>query len=114
MRVRFQQQSEHSECGLACAAMMIDYFVKKTKLSELRTKYGVPNGGYNLEQIQKVLSDYGVIAKAVKINAESIKALPLPFIAFWNMKHFVIVYGLSLRCVSIVDSVIGKYKYFFY
>jgi len=110
MRVRFQQQSEHSECGLACAAMMIDYFVKKTKLSELRTKYGVPNGGYNLEQIQKVLSDYGVIAKAVKINAESIKALPLPFIAFWNMKHFVIVDGVSSRCVSIVDPATGKKK----
>lgn len=110
MRVRFQQQSEHSECGLACAAMMIDYFVKKIKLSELRTKYGVPNGGYNLEQIQKVLNEYGVIVKAVKVNAESIKALSLPFIAFWNMKHFVIVDGVSSRYVSIIDPATGKKK----
>ncbi|MDT3890163.1 cysteine peptidase family C39 domain-containing protein, partial [Staphylococcus aureus] len=48
MRVRFQQQSEHSECGLACVTMLIDFWKKKQSLSEMREKYGVPNGGYNL------------------------------------------------------------------
>ena len=60
MRIRFQQQSEHSECGLACASMLIDFYVKKTKLSNLRKKYGVPNGGYNLSQIQTILDEYKI------------------------------------------------------
>lgn len=110
MRIRFQQQSEHSECGLACASMLIDFFVSKTKLSSLRKKYGVPNGGYNLSQIQTVLAEHGITSKAVKINAESVRALPRPFISYWNMKHFVIVEKVSSKFIFIVDPAIGKKK----
>lgn len=110
MRIRFQQQSEHSECGLACAAMLIDYFSEKTNLSTLRKEYGVPNGGYNLSQIQTVFSEHGMKSKAVKINTASVNALPKPFIAFWNRKHFVVVEKVSAKLVSIVDPALGKMK----
>lgn len=110
MRIQFQQQCEHSECGLACASMLIDFFVRKTKLSSLRKKYGVPNGGYNLSQIQTILAEYEITSKAVKINAESIKALPQPFIAYWNSKHFIIVEKISSKFIFIVDPAIGKKK----
>ena len=110
MRIRFQQQSEQSECGLACASMLIDFYVKNTKLSNLREKYGVPNGGYNLSQIQTILGEYHITSKAVKINAESVKALPMPFIAFWNSKHFIIVEKVCSRYIQIVDPALGKMK----
>lgn len=110
MRVRFQQQCEHSECGLACATMMIDYFVDKTKLSGLRERYGVPNGGYNLLQIQEVLKENGVISRAIKIGMDSIKAVPKPFIAFWDHKHFVIVEKVTSNSISLVDPASGKKK----
>ena len=110
MRVRFQQQCEHSECGLACASMMLDYFVDKTKLSGLRERYGVPNGGYNLLQIQEVLKENGVLSKAIKIGRESLKAVPKPFIAFWDRKHFVVVEKVSSGSVSLVDPALGKKK----
>jgi len=110
MRIRFQQQSEHSECGLACASMLIDFFVKKMKLSSLRKKYGVPTGGYNLAQIQIILDEYEITSKAVKINAESVKALPQPFIAYWNLKHFVIIEKISSKYIFIVDPALGKMK----
>lgn len=110
MRIRFQQQSEHSECGLACASMLIDFYVKKTKLSNLRKKYGVPNGGYNLSQIQTILDEYNITSKAVRINAESVKALPMPFIAFWNSKHFIIVERVCSKYIQIVDPALGKMK----
>lgn len=110
MRIRFQQQYEHSECGLACASMLVDFFVKKIKLTSLRTQYGVPNGGYNLKQIQTVLSEYGINSKAVKINFESIDALPKPFIAYWNLKHFIIVEKITSKFIFIVDPAMGKRK----
>lgn len=110
MRVRFQQQCEHSECGLACASMMLDYFVDKTKLSGLRERYGVPNGGYNLLQIQEVLKENGVLSKAIKIGRESLKQVPKPFIAFWDRKHFVVVEKVSPGSVSLVDPALGKKK----
>ena len=108
MRVRFQQQCEHSECGLACASMMIDYFIDKTKLSGMRERYGVPNGGYNLLQIQQVLKENGVISRAIKIGIESLKAVPKPFIAFWDRKHFVVVEKVKNKSISLVDPASGK------
>ena len=110
MRVRVQQQCEHSECGLACASMMLDYFVDKTKLSGLRERYGVPNGGYNLLQIQEVLKENGVLSKAIRIGRESLKLVPKPFIAFWDRKHFVVVEKVSSGSVSLVDPALGKKK----
>ncbi|MCR4567497.1 MAG: peptidase domain-containing ABC transporter [Pseudobutyrivibrio sp.] len=110
MRVRFQQQCEHSECGLACASMMLDYFVDKTNLSGMRERYGVPNGGYNLLQLQEVLKENGVISRAIRIGIESLKAVPKPFIAFWDRKHFVVVEKVSGGTVSLVDPASGKKK----
>lgn len=110
MKVRFQQQSEHSECGLASATMLIDYFIKKINLPKLRERYGVPNGGYNLAQIQSVLSDYGVYSKPIRINAESIPAVPTPFIAFWDKKHFLVVEKVTKSYIYIVDPALGKTK----
>lgn len=110
MKIHFQQQSEHSECGLACAAMVIDYYVKDTKLSALRKDYGVPNGGYNLKQIHFVLEDNGLKSKAVKISAQSVKAITTPFIAYWNKKHFVIVEKISRNTFHVVDPALGKIK----
>ncbi|CDR52647.1 peptidase domain-containing ABC transporter [Staphylococcus schweitzeri] len=110
MRVRFQQQSEHSECGLACVTMLIDFWKKKQSLSEMREKYGVPNGGYNLAQMQFILQQYGISSKAIKIKAESIKAVPVPFIVFWKSKHFIIVEKILSKNVIIIDPAIGKIK----
>lgn len=110
MKIRFQQQCEHSECGLACASMIIDFYIKKTKLSSLREQYGVPNGGYNLLQIKAILKENGVNSKAVKIGHESVKALPQPFIAYWDNKHFVIVEKVTSKYTLLVDPAIGRKK----
>ncbi|OPD49249.1 peptidase domain-containing ABC transporter [Bacillus thuringiensis] len=110
MKIHFQQQSEHSECGLACAAMIVDYYVKKTKLSILRKEYGVPNGGYNLHQLSIILKDNGLVSKAVKVNADSVYNLPTPFIAYWNNKHFVVVEKVSRNTFYIADPALGKIR----
>ncbi|MBO0466673.1 peptidase domain-containing ABC transporter [Enterococcus plantarum] len=110
MRIRFQKQSEHSECGLACATMLIDFFIRKTELSKMREYYGVPTGGYNLAQIQTVLKNEGIESKAVKVNSESLQELPVPFIAYWKNKHFIIVEKVTSKKVYITDPANGKKK----
>lgn len=110
MKIRFQQQSEHSECGLACATMLIDYWSEKVNLTEMRERYGVPNGGYNLAQIQLILRDADIDVKAVKSEAKSINAVPVPFIAFWKNKHFIIVEKVTHKHIVVVDPARGKRK----
>nr|WP_081752096.1 cysteine peptidase family C39 domain-containing protein [Paenibacillus sp. 1-18] len=47
-KINFIASYEHSECGLACVAMMIDYFVQGISLTELREIYGVLTGGFTI------------------------------------------------------------------
>lgn len=110
MRIRLQQQSEHSECGLACATMLIDFFVRKTELNKMREYYGVPTGGYNLAQIQTILKNEEIETKAVKVNSNSLSQLSVPFIAYWKNKHFIIVEKMTKNEVHIVDPANGRKK----
>ena len=109
-KIRFQQQNEHSECGLACVAMIIDFFKKRVKLAELRELYGVPTGGYNFFQMKQILEEFGVHSKAVKTKFSDLVLLPPPFIVFWNKKHFVVVEKITSKVVKVVDPALGKQK----
>lgn len=104
------QQTEHSDCGLACTTMLLNYCDIPEKLNNLLTIYGVPKGGNNLFEMKKVLSDYGVETKAIKIELDSITPMILPAIAFWDSDHFVIVERINKRNVTIIDPEFGKQK----
>ncbi|MFB8726114.1 peptidase domain-containing ABC transporter [Enterococcus casseliflavus] len=110
MGIRFQQQYEHSECGLACATMLIDFFVRKTELSKMRECYGVPTGGYNLAQIQTILKKEALESKAIRASITTLFDVPVPFIAYWKGKHFIIVEKISKSKITIVDPAGGKKK----
>lgn len=43
-RVRFVEQSEHSECGITSVTMLLNYLGVNISLNSLRDKYGVPKG----------------------------------------------------------------------
>lgn len=109
-KIRFQQQSEHSECGLACVAMLIDSFKGNTKLVKLRDYYGVPTGGYNFFQMKQILEEYNLESKAIKSSIQDLVLLPTPFVVFWNNNHFVIVESIKGDSFKIIDPALGKQK----
>ena len=109
--VNFIGSYEHSECGLACVAMMIDYYGEDVTLAQLREKYGVPMGGYSISQMVQVLEDYHIQAKAIKTdNIAELQRLKIPFIAYWNKNHFVVVEKIKQNEVKIIDPAQGKRK----
>lgn len=64
-RVPFIEQGEHSECGLAAAAMILAAFGHPVTMDELRHRYGAPRGGLSLANIVTVLSGSGIRVRAV-------------------------------------------------
>lgn len=109
MKIRFQQQSEHSECGLACVAMLIDYFSENMRLTHLRQKYGVPNGGYNFAQLTLIFSDYNISTRCIHVDYDRIRSVPTPCIAFWKESHFVIIERVDRKKYYIVDPALGRF-----
>lgn len=109
--ISYIESHEHSECGLACVAMAIDYYGIDISLTVLREKYGTPIGGYNIAQMLDILKAYGIQGKAIKnCDRESIKIIKPPFIAYWNNNHFVIIEKIGINHVKIVDPSRGKLK----
>lgn len=47
-KIKMVEQTEHSECGLACATMILNYEGINISLNEIRDTFGVPRGGISL------------------------------------------------------------------
>ena len=60
------EQTEHSECGLACATMILNYEGINISLNEIRDTFGVPRGGISLYHLIQVMTAYGIKCKASK------------------------------------------------
>ena len=107
----FTEQSEHSECGLACATMILNYYHANTTLSHLRDIYGVPKGGNTLTNLKQILSDYGVETKAIRIiDFDILEEQAAPIICFWENRHYVVLEKLTAQEAVILDPAMGRKK----
>ena len=48
-------QTEAAECGLACLAMIADFYGYQTDLTQLRLRYCISSRGASLKQIMDIL-----------------------------------------------------------
>lgn len=110
-RVRLVEQGDHSECGLATAAMILGYGGFDTTLNDLRDVFGVPRGGNSFSHLQSVLGAYGVGARGVRVsNTSFFKKMPVPVICHWQGTHFVVVDRYRRGRFRVLDPAEGKIK----
>ncbi|WP_067139620.1 peptidase domain-containing ABC transporter [Oceanivirga salmonicida] len=103
------EQSQHSECGLAVVVMILKYYGINISLFEIQDKYGIPRGGTSFSDLKKILLDYGLNSRGVKVNDISLlKQLNTPIICYWNSDHFVILEKVKNRKYYVVDPALGK------
>ncbi len=103
-------QTEITECGVACLAMVSSYFGMRTDLSTLRSRLGTSQDGVNLNQLIAQASRIGLSARAVKAELGSLKHLKTPCILHWDLKHFVVLKKAGSRKIVIHDPAIGVIK----
>lgn len=107
----FTEQSEHSECGLACTAMVLNYYDDNVTLSHLRDVYGVPKGGNTLTNLNQILLDRGIETKAIRVlDLEILEEQTTPTICFWEERHYVVLEKLTAKEATILDPASGRKK----
>ncbi len=110
-KIKLVEQTEHSECGLACAAMILNYEGVNISLNEIRDKFGVPRGGISLFHLIQLMNYYGIKCKAYEIlDIDSLLTINAPFICMWGKNHYVTVKKVTRTKVFIFDPAIGKRK----
>ena len=109
-RVPVILQSEAAECGLACVAMIAQYYGDKRDLNTLRQTMSVSLRGTTLKDVMGIASDLGFQTRAIKIEMEHLKQLSCPAILHWNMNHFVVLIKVKGKTLTIHDPALGRRK----
>lgn len=103
-------QSEAAECGLACVAMVANYYGHQLDLTTLRNRYSVSLKGANLQQLMLLANQLALASRALKLEVDELAKLQMPCILHWEMNHFVVLTKVGRNSVTILDPAIGERK----
>jgi ATP-binding cassette, subfamily B, bacterial CvaB/MchF/RaxB len=101
-------QTEASECGLACVAMVANFHGYRTDLASLRSRHPGSLKGATLSSLIDVAGKLGLATRAVRLDLADLDSLRLPCILHWNFNHFVVLKRVGVRSVTILDPARGE------
>lgn len=101
-------QSEATECGIACLAMVCSFYGQHIDLFNFRQRYGSPSQGSSLLSLSQMAEQAGLKSRALTLDLNEIKQLKLPCIIHWEMNHYVVLTKVSQSSFIIHDPSLGK------
>jgi ATP-binding cassette subfamily B protein RaxB len=101
-------QSEASECGLACLAMIASKHGRRTSLAEARAKFTLSLKGMTLQHLIQAADTFGFASRPVRCDLDELDQLTLPAILHWDLNHFVVLARVGRRGVVLHDPAKGK------
>ncbi len=103
----FFQQHSASDCGAACLVMISRYWGKRFSVNRLRELADTSRDGVSLRNLAAAAENLGFASRPVKASFDKLAQQPLPAIAHWEGKHFVVIYEITRKRVIIADPAIG-------
>ncbi|WP_324728555.1 peptidase domain-containing ABC transporter [Pseudomonas chlororaphis] len=100
-------QTEATECGLACLAMIAGYHGYHTDLMDLRRRFSVSLKGASLKQVIQTAHQLQLGTRPVKLALDDLGKLKLPCVLHWNFNHFVVLKAVDARGVTLHDPARG-------
>lgn len=102
------RQSEITECGIACVAMMAGYFGDQQSMHSLRRRFGANLSGVTLYEMAQFASELGMQASPCQIDLpegasieqtviEQLGDLGVPVVLHWDANHFVVLNTLRME-----------------
>ncbi|EBF7358680.1 peptidase domain-containing ABC transporter [Salmonella enterica subsp. enterica serovar Edinburgh] len=107
-RVPVIHQTETSECGLACLAMICGHFGKNIDLISLRRKFNLSSRGANLAGINSIAEQLGMVTRALSLELDELGALKTPCILHWDFSHFVVLVSVKRNRYVLHDPARGR------
>ncbi|PYR97554.1 MAG: hypothetical protein DMG15_12860 [Acidobacteria bacterium] len=110
MRYPVIHQHDASDCGPAVLAMLAAYYKKRVSIARIREAAGTDRRGTNLAGLSSAAEHLGFQVRPVRASCGAVDQIPLPAIAHWregNRNHFVVIYKISPKRVTIADPASG-------
>lgn len=100
-------QTEATECGLACLAMVAGFYGRHVDLPALRRQFGISLKGVGLDRVIEIARRLDLGARALKLELKQLSELRVPCILHWNFNHFVVLHSVRGKRVIIHDPARG-------
>ncbi|ALS37573.1 peptide ABC transporter ATP-binding protein [Enterococcus ureilyticus] len=110
------QQQDEKDCGVACLAMILNYYKTEIPIHKLRELSGTDLEGTSAFGLKKTLENLDFECLAIQADNEiwQEKELPFPLIAHVlvdnSFMHYVVVYDKKGASLSLADPAKGKVK----
>lgn len=100
-------QSEATECGLACLAMILAHHGRHVDLATLRSQNGLSLKGATLQQLVGIAGQHGLLTRPLRLELAEIDQLELPCILHWDLNHFVVLAEVKGKWLTVMDPALG-------
>lgn len=107
-RVPVVHQTESSECGLACLAMVCGHYGRNIDLITLRRQFSLSVRGATLAGVTEMSSQLGMETRALSLDLDELCALKLPCILHWDFNHFVVLVSIRRNRFVLHDPARGR------
>ncbi|WMX14518.1 peptidase domain-containing ABC transporter [Aureispira sp. CCB-E] len=116
LKFPFYKQLDAMDCGPTCLKMIAQWHGKSVPLQYLREQSYITREGVSMLGIVEAAENIGYRTIAVQLHYAKEKdtlglmQFPLPCIAYWQQKHFVVVYKITKTHIWVSDPAEGKLK----
>lgn len=101
-------QSESTECGLACLAMIAARFDRRVTLRWLRRRYPVSLRGTTVARFSEIARDLGLQHRVFAGTGSALRKLDATCVILVDGCHFVVVERLGSEQFLVLDPAVGE------
>lgn len=111
-RFPFYKQYDQMDCGPTCLKMISQHYGISFPIDYLRQKSYITRQGVSFLGLSDAADSIGLQSLVVNVSYNSLSDdVPLPCIAHWKQRHFVVVHRIDKKHVYIADPAFGRIKY---
>jgi ATP-binding cassette, subfamily B, bacterial len=104
----FYRQLDTMDCGPTCLKMIAESYGKTYSREYLREKSNLTKEGVSFGGIAEAAENIGFESLAVSVDFATLAGeVPLPCIAYWRQRHFIVVYGIKKETIYVADPAFG-------
>ncbi|MEM7367252.1 MAG: peptidase domain-containing ABC transporter [Bacteroidota bacterium] len=108
----FYRQLDQMDCGPSCIRMIAKYHGRIYSGEYLREKCYITREGVSMLGMSDAAEAIGMRSLMVMVDFPCLlEEVPLPCIAHWRQRHFVVVHKVTATHVFVADPAFGKIKY---
>ena len=106
------RQLDGKDCGPTCIQIIAKSYGKFIAIQDIRNLSSISKEGLSLHELGLTADRLGLKSLPVKATLSNLQEkIPLPCIAHWGNKHYIVVYKTSEKFIFVSDPMLGLVKY---